>query len=275
MILGRSSPKSLILRCRPDEVGAASKDGGTLWGSCFEAPLRGAPQHEGEAGGRCSGLLSGGAGVIRLALLALLLSLTPALAVQPDEQLSDPALEARAREISEGLRCMVCQNQSIDDSNAPLARDLRLLVRERLTEGDTNQQVRDYLVARYGDFILLKPRFVSYTLLLWLTPVAVLLVGAVVAFARFRRPIAAFGGAFAGGRGGAFADCAGAGIGGETPPPYRKLMPWTLPCKAGIPTSDGARNVAMPPERRQSRRPPVRPGRPGADTPTRREFLRI
>jgi cytochrome c-type biogenesis protein CcmH len=131
--------------------------------------------------------------VIRLAFLAFLLCLTPALAVQPDEQLDDPVLEARARDISAGLRCMVCQNQSIDDSNAPLARDLRLLVRERLQEGDTDQEVRDYLVQRYGDFILLKPRFASYTLLLWLTPAAVLLIGAVVAFRRFRRPEAGAG----------------------------------------------------------------------------------
>jgi cytochrome c-type biogenesis protein CcmH len=129
--------------------------------------------------------------VIRLALLAFFLCLTPALAVQPDEQLDDPVLEERARDISAGLRCMVCQNQSIDDSNAPLARDLRILVRERLEEGDTDQEVRDYLVARYGDFILLKPRFAAYTLILWLAPVAVLLIGAVVAFKRFRRPAAA------------------------------------------------------------------------------------
>jgi cytochrome c-type biogenesis protein CcmH len=129
-------------------------------------------------------------GAIRAALLALLLSLSPAVAVQPDEQLADPALEERARDISAGLRCMVCQNQSIDDSNAPLARDLRLLVRERLTEGDSNEDVRDYLLARYGDFVLLKPRFAPYTLILWLTPAVVLLIGAVVALQRFRRPAA-------------------------------------------------------------------------------------
>ncbi len=126
--------------------------------------------------------------MIRLAFLALLLFSPSAFAVQPDEQLADPVLEARAREISEGLRCLVCQNQSIDDSNAPLARDLRLLVRERLEAGDSNDAVRNYLVARYGDFILLKPPFELSTLLLWLTPFCVLLIGALVAFTRFRRP---------------------------------------------------------------------------------------
>lgn len=127
-------------------------------------------------------------GLVRLALLALLLcSSHAAFAVQPDEQLADPVLEARARDISKGLRCLVCQNQSIDDSNAPLARDLRLLVRERLEAGDSDQKVRAYLVARYGDFILLKPPFSWRTLLLWLTPLGVLLVGALVAFSRRRR----------------------------------------------------------------------------------------
>jgi len=125
--------------------------------------------------------------VIRLALLALLFVSPAAFAVQPDEQLADPVLEARAREISEGLRCLVCQNQSIDDSNAPLARDLRLLVRERLEAGDSDEEVRGYLVARYGDFILLKPPFAWRTLLLWLTPLGVLVVGALVAFSRRRR----------------------------------------------------------------------------------------
>ena len=87
-------------------------------------------------------------------------------AVQPDEQLADPALEARARDISGGLRCLVCQNQSIDDSDAPLARDLRILVRERLKAGDSDDEVRDYLVARYGDFVLLRPPFEVATLML-------------------------------------------------------------------------------------------------------------
>ncbi len=127
--------------------------------------------------------------MIRLALLLLLLC-SPAFAVQPDEQLADPVLEARARDISEGLRCLVCQNQSIDDSDAPLARDLRLLVRERLKDGDSDDAVRSYLVARYGDFILLKPPFEVGTLLLWLTPALVLVAGAFIALMRFRRPLA-------------------------------------------------------------------------------------
>src|SRR5882757_1511228 len=99
-------------------------------------------------------------------------------AVQPDEILADPALEARARVLSKELRCMVCQNQSIDDSDAPLARDLRILVRERLQAGDSDQRVIDFLVARYGEFVLLKPRFSAHTALLWLGPAAVLLIGA-------------------------------------------------------------------------------------------------
>lgn len=101
----------------------------------------------------------------------------PARAVQPDEMLPDPRLEQRARALSQHLRCMVCQNQSIDDSEAPLAKDLRLLVRERLKAGDSDPQVIDYMVARYGDFVLLKPRFSWQTVVLWLTPAIVLLVG--------------------------------------------------------------------------------------------------
>ena len=100
-----------------------------------------------------------------------------ALAVQPGEMLADPALEKRARAISAELRCLVCQNQSIDDSDAPLAGDLRRLVRDRLQAHDTDAQVLDYVVARYGEFVLLKPRFELATLLLWLTPVLVLLGG--------------------------------------------------------------------------------------------------
>ena len=98
--------------------------------------------------------------------------------MQPDEILPDPALETRARNLSRELRCMVCQNQSIDDSDAPLARDLRLLVRERLKAGDSDTQIVDFLVARYGDFVLLKPRFTSHTALLWLLPFLVLIAGA-------------------------------------------------------------------------------------------------
>jgi len=113
----------------------------------------------------------------------------PAAALLPGEALSDPALEARARTLSAELRCMVCQNQSIDLSDAELAHDLRVLVRERLMAGDTDQQVLDYVVSRYGEFVLLKPRFSMRNALLWGTPVVLLLCGAlVVAFvARSRR----------------------------------------------------------------------------------------
>ncbi|MEO1205719.1 MAG: cytochrome c-type biogenesis protein [Pseudomonadota bacterium] len=114
-------------------------------------------------------------------MTALSLSLigpSPAVAVQPDEVLKDQKLEQRARELSAELRCLVCQNQSIDDSDAPLARDLRLLVRERLQEGDTNTQVLDFVVERYGEFVLLKPPFAVHTLILWLGPLIVL-IGAI------------------------------------------------------------------------------------------------
>src|SRR5215475_406369 len=110
-----------------------------------------------------------------------------AVAVQPDEILKDPALESRARALSRELRCMVCQNQSIDDSDAPLARDLRLLVRERLTSGDSDSQVVDFLVARYGEFVLLKPRFAAHTALLWFGPPALLCGGALALFLAGRR----------------------------------------------------------------------------------------
>jgi cytochrome c-type biogenesis protein CcmH len=112
-----------------------------------------------------------------LLMLMLLLSAPLAHAVQPDEIMSDPAKELRARNLSRELRCMVCQNQSIDDSDAPLARDLRLLVRERITTGDSDRQVLDFLVARYGEFVLLKPRFEMHTLLLWLLTPLVLFGG--------------------------------------------------------------------------------------------------
>jgi len=126
--------------------------------------------------------------LIGLALLACTPAWTSAWAVQPDEMLADPGLEARARTLSKELRCMVCQNQSIDDSAAPLARDLRLLVRERLSAGDSDQQVLDFLVARYGEFVLLKPRLSWHTALLWLGPPGVLLGGgiALIVFARRR-----------------------------------------------------------------------------------------
>ena len=118
-----------------------------------------------------------------------LMGLTPAFAVQPDEVLTDAGLETRARTLSRELRCMVCQNQSIDDSDAPLARDLRVLVRERLTAGDSDRQVLDFLVARYGEFVLLNPRLAWHTVLLWSTPLAVLVAGAcgLVLLARRRR----------------------------------------------------------------------------------------
>jgi cytochrome c-type biogenesis protein CcmH len=110
-------------------------------------------------------------------ILALMLNAAPALAVQPDEILTDPALEQRARALSTELRCVVCQNQSIDDSEAPLARDLRLLLRERLQAGDSDEAAKAYLVARYGDFVLLKPPFNSTTLFLWLGPFLILAAG--------------------------------------------------------------------------------------------------
>src|SRR6187431_802252 len=111
----------------------------------------------------------------------------PALAVQPDEILADPVLESRARELSRELRCMVCQNQSIDDSDAPLARDLRLLVRERIAGGDSDNQVIDFLVARYGEFVLLKPRLERHTLLLWLLPPLALAGGGLALWMHGRR----------------------------------------------------------------------------------------
>jgi cytochrome c-type biogenesis protein CcmH len=110
-------------------------------------------------------------------LAAALIGGSPSVAVQPDEILPDTALETRARTLSRELRCMVCQNQSIDDSDAPLARDLRLLVRERLKAGDSDAQVLDFLTARYGQFVLLKPRFGWDTALLWGAPAGVLLIG--------------------------------------------------------------------------------------------------
>lgn len=126
----------------------------------------------------------------RSMLLALALISTAAGAVLPDERLSDPALEARARQISKELRCVVCQNQSIDDSDATLAHDLRLLVRERLVAGDSNAEVKDYLVDRYGSFVLLRPPLGVETLALWFGPLAVVLLGAagLLVYLRRRRP---------------------------------------------------------------------------------------
>jgi cytochrome c-type biogenesis protein CcmH len=124
--------------------------------------------------------------LLRLFLLLILLPLN-ALAVQPDEMLADPALELRAREISRNLRCVVCQNQSIDDSDAPLARDLRILVRERLQAGDSNNQVLDFLVQRYGEFVLLRPRLHWSTALLWLAAPILLIGGGLILFLMARR----------------------------------------------------------------------------------------
>ncbi len=118
---------------------------------------------------------------------ATLAGASPSFAVQPDEILPDPALETRARTLSGELRCMVCQNQSIDDSDAPLARDLRLLVRERLKAGDSDAQVLDFLTARYGQFVLLRPRFGWDTALLWGAPAGVLLVGGLAIVLALRR----------------------------------------------------------------------------------------
>ena len=129
---------------------------------------------------------------MKRALLALALMLaTPAAAVLPDEMLPDAAQEARARAISKDLRCVVCQNQSIDDSDAPLARDLRVLVREQIARGSSDAEVRDYIVARYGNFVLLKPPMEGDTLLLWLGPFAILLLGgAGLIFWQRRKPVA-------------------------------------------------------------------------------------
>jgi cytochrome c-type biogenesis protein CcmH len=121
------------------------------------------------------------------AIVALVCGAAPAAAVQPDEVLRDPSLETRARSLSHELRCMVCQNQSIDDSDAPLARDLRILVRERLTAGDSDAQVVDFLVARYGEFVLLRPRLAWHTLVLWLAPPVVLIAGAITLALGLRR----------------------------------------------------------------------------------------
>ncbi len=135
-------------------------------------------------------LILAAAGLLALGLLAA----TPGMAVLPDEILDDPALEARAREISKDIRCLVCQNQSIDDSNADLARDLRIIVRERLVAGDSNAEVKRYLVDRYGDYVLLTPPMALGTILLWVGPFAFVALGAVAVFVWFRgRPVATAG----------------------------------------------------------------------------------
>ena len=127
------------------------------------------------------------ANVILIAFVSWFCLASTAHAVQPDEIMPDPAKEARARDLSRELRCMVCQNQSIDDSEAPLARDLRLLVRERIAAGDSDAQVMDFLVARYGEFVLLKPRVRPHTLLLWLVPPLALFGGGLAMWRYSRR----------------------------------------------------------------------------------------
>ena len=125
--------------------------------------------------------------LLAVACVLAALALSAAHAVLPDEVMSDPAKELRARNLSRELRCMVCQNQSIDDSEAPLARDIRLLVRERIAAGDSDKQVIDFLVARYGEFVLLKPRFERQTLLLWLVPPLLLFGGGLALWRHTRR----------------------------------------------------------------------------------------
>jgi cytochrome c-type biogenesis protein CcmH len=123
---------------------------------------------------------------MRRALLVLTLMAAPVFAVQPDEILKDPNLEARARAITETLRCPVCQGESIDDSSAPISRDLRLVVRERLVAGDSDDQVIDYVTARYGEFVLFKPRMTGSGLALWLAGPLMLILGAIIAFVMAR-----------------------------------------------------------------------------------------
>ena len=140
-------------------------------------PLKGEVGRARQAFGRCGALF---------ALFAVIwIAVTPAFAVNPDEMLKDPALEARARALSQELRCLVCQNESIDDSNAALAHDIRVLLRERIKKGDTDQQVINFLVARYGEFILLKPPFDWNTWLLWLVPPGALAIGGLAAAASY------------------------------------------------------------------------------------------
>ena len=121
---------------------------------------------------------------MRWLLLCFLLLAAPAHAVQPDEILADPKLEQRARDLSTGFRCLVCQNQSIDESDAPLAKDLRILIREHLTKGDSDAEIKDFVVARYGEFVLLRPRFTARTAILWATPFLIVLVGIIVLLRR-------------------------------------------------------------------------------------------
>lgn len=131
-------------------------------------------------------------GVLLAAMMAVALPVAgPVLAVQPDEMLADPALEVRARALSKGLRCLVCRNENIDDSNAQLAKDLRVLLRERLVAGDTDEEAVAFLVDRYGEYVLLNPPATGANILLWIAGPAMLLAGAGIAFATFRRRTAA------------------------------------------------------------------------------------
>ena len=150
--------------------GAAS----TIFGGSCISSLHPTPAH---AGATFSRRREKGRAVAWLVAFFMALACLPARAVEPGEMLANPALESRARDISSGLRCLVCQNQSIDDSEAPLAHDLRVLVRERISAGDSDAQVRDFLVARYGPYILLKPPVSLATILLWLTPAVCLVLG--------------------------------------------------------------------------------------------------
>src|SRR5262245_18049692 len=193
----------LSLALRSASVGRPARD---AWGGIGDRdPRCQGPRHAAAAGRARSTLLAcpsgflapgfarGSPGRARLrrcaALLALLLSIvaTPVAAVEPDEILADPALEARARTISQELRCLVCQNQSIDDSNAALAKDLRLIVRERLSAGDSDGAVLAFVEARYGEFVLLRPKLNAHTLLLWLAPLLLLLTTGVAVMRRTRR----------------------------------------------------------------------------------------
>ena len=123
----------------------------------------------------------------RLLLAALLTLSTPVMAVQPDEVLDDQAMEARARDISKGLRCPVCQNENIDDSNSAISRELRLLVRDRLIEGDTNEEVVEFIVARYGEYVLLEPTKDGFNMILWVAPLGMLILALGAGFATVRR----------------------------------------------------------------------------------------
>ncbi len=130
--------------------------------------------------------------ILALALLCalpanFLFCAVPAWAVEPDEMLRDPALEARAREVSKGLRCVICQNETIDESHAEIAHDMRILVRERVTAGDSNQQILDYMHSRYGDYVLLQPRFTTATFILWLAPLVILMLGGLAVASRLKR----------------------------------------------------------------------------------------